>query len=554
MTPAMHSPRTRHRASRRGIVALGFDLLLGSLGLTSSAATGMSICYQWRAAKEVPRAEAALREAGYTLDVTALATPEVPDEENAGAIGPLLGLATREADETPEIKERRIRLSLLSFKLPQDLPDGAVREAAAKLLAGGKVDLNAIKDVPKRRYPPEIFSDKPINWTEWVQWFQLLGWPTPATEVTDAGVVYKTLAQQTDFLTAPLREAAGRKHAQMTPSQSSRFKASLDRKDVMLELDLRGSRFIPALRAISLQMEAALASGRDKEAADLVPLLFRLRDIVTSDDFLIDFLVRQTADSVVIDALHRNLRKGTATALYLEAMQSALSSKSSLEGLDRVWILEAAFGCHMMQQMIEQRVSLNDITLFGSLNEQRGKRRWYEEPLAGSVLELNRAARIRFFLEDMGAWKQGGPLGYYRAAEARQEHMADREGWTAIFRLDQLIAEGAVSGFSNLIPRFIFRDMRQRMALVACALERHRLAGGDVPEKLDALPRNLLPEIPADLDCQPIRYCGHDDGWVLWSVGMDLKDDVRGAAPAPDKMEDQQRADWQWRNRSSEWK
>lgn len=545
----MQPSRSRLFFTRRGIVAVGFQLLLGSVNITS---TGVIAWFVWRADKEVPRAEAALRAAGYTLDVTALAAADVPNAENAGAIDPLLGIATRDEDQTPEIKERLERLDTLKMRLKTP-PDADADAAARKLLAGGRVDLKQLAALPPQKQMPELYPDKPIIWSEWLNWFQKLGWHMPSTELTDAGTAYRTLALQTDFLTGPLREAAGRKFARLTPSQRSRFAANIARSDVTLALP-HTSRFVPALRVLAMQMDAALAAGLEKEAAALVPLIFLLRDIVCSDVSLMDMLVRQTIDWRFVNIVQRNLRAGTIPAPVLEAMQRHLALRPSLEGMERILQMEAAYSCYLMDQVIEQRVSLDAFgSIFGNPNEYRGQRSWFAEPLVRSFLALNRAARIRVFLEDMEAWKSGGPLGYYHTAKAREDLAAARQGWTSLLRPDRLIADGAVgSGYSALMPRFLHRDMLHRMAIIACALERHRLAAGNFPANLTAISKALLQEVPADLDGQPIRYLRHDDGWVLWSVGMDLKDDLRGVLPAPDKMDDHLRADWQWRHRKSE--
>ena len=93
-------------------------------------------------------------------------------------------------------------------------------------------------------------------------------------------------------------------------------------------------------------------------------------------------------------------------------------------------------------------------------------------------------------------------------------------------------------------------EMRERVgALVA---ERHRLAGCAIPETLDALPKELLAEVPLDLDGKPIRYRREKAAWVLWSVGLDLIDEVKPDAPmyppkAGTRIADPQLAtDWRW--------
>jgi hypothetical protein len=89
--------------------------------------------------------------------------------------------------------------------------------------------------------------------------------------------------------------------------------------------------------------------------------------------------------------------------------------------------------------------------------------------------------------------------------------------------------------------------MKRRLFIAGCALERHRLAGGTLPENLDKLPRSLLPSVPMDLDGKPLRYKVVNGRPVLWSVGANLKDDWQGNPPVDTTFkEDIEYADWQW--------
>ena len=72
------------------------------------------------------------------------------------------------------------------------------------------------------------------------------------------------------------------------------------------------------------------------------------------------------------------------------------------------------------------------------------------------------------------------------------------------------------------------------LALVACALERHRLAHGTYPETLDALVPRFIGRLPHDIiGGQPLKYRpGPGDRFTLYSVGWDEKDD--GGKPGDD--------------------
>ena len=72
-------------------------------------------------------------------------------------------------------------------------------------------------------------------------------------------------------------------------------------------------------------------------------------------------------------------------------------------------------------------------------------------------------------------------------------------------------------------------DLRRRahvsLARTALAIERHRLAAGKIPERLDDLVPKYLEQVPIDpFDGQPIRYRRTEPGYVLYSVREDGQD------------------------------
>jgi hypothetical protein len=87
------------------------------------------------------------------------------------------------------------------------------------------------------------------------------------------------------------------------------------------------------------------------------------------------------------------------------------------------------------------------------------------------------------------------------------------------------------------------------MARVACALERHRLAHGQYPERLDALVPQFIPKLPHDIiNGQPLNYRRNADGaFVLYSVGWNETDDGgRTVLTKKDRTLDWKQGDWVW--------
>jgi hypothetical protein len=85
-------------------------------------------------------------------------------------------------------------------------------------------------------------------------------------------------------------------------------------------------------------------------------------------------------------------------------------------------------------------------------------------------------------------------------------------------------------------------------ATVACALERYRLARGELPNALDALVPQYLAAVPRDvIDGQPLRYRRDGlDKFTLWSVGWNQTDDGGEIVRNGDRL-DETKGDWVWR-------
>jgi hypothetical protein len=86
------------------------------------------------------------------------------------------------------------------------------------------------------------------------------------------------------------------------------------------------------------------------------------------------------------------------------------------------------------------------------------------------------------------------------------------------------------------------------LARLACALERHRLANGAYPERLDALCPQFLKEAPFDpYTGQPFHYRPDSGGhFILYSVGANLQDDGGRAVSKASGLSDPDQGDLVW--------
>jgi len=101
--------------------------------------------------------------------------------------------------------------------------------------------------------------------------------------------------------------------------------------------------------------------------------------------------------------------------------------------------------------------------------------------------------------------------------------------------------------FSRATQRMAYNQNQANMALVACALERYRLANGSYPESLDVLAPQYIGKLPHDIiNGGDLKYRRENNTFVLYSIGWNEKDD--GGTPAPIKsgQPDLDNGDWVW--------
>ena len=83
--------------------------------------------------------------------------------------------------------------------------------------------------------------------------------------------------------------------------------------------------------------------------------------------------------------------------------------------------------------------------------------------------------------------------------------------------------------------------------VLACALERYRLANGKFPESLSALSPQFIAQVPHDLFTgESYKYRRSEDGqFILYSIGWNERDD--GGTPGKELFDTKQ-GDWVWRS------
>jgi type II secretory pathway pseudopilin PulG len=112
----------------------------------------------------------------------------------------------------------------------------------------------------------------------------------------------------------------------------------------------------------------------------------------------------------------------------------------------------------------------------------------------------------------------------------------------------RMLAAMAIPNCSRAMQTATRNQTRVNLALVACALERHRLAQGEYPATLDALAPQVLAQIPHDLiGGAPLKYQRTADGkFLLYSIGWNETDDGGKISRDKDGLVNSSATDGDW--------
>jgi hypothetical protein len=226
----------------------------------------------------------------------------------------------------------------------------------------------------------------------------------------------------------------------------------------------------------------------------------RLADSLRRESSFVTHRVRIACHALTISALERVLSVAAFTDSQLRDLSAALASADGTLDLAEVLVAEQ---CHMIEGY-RHPLRLVGASRMDMLQQLPGV---WQRALVDALDSMTRyieAARL----------PQAQRLAKFREVEAR----ARRRSF--LRRRVTAVALSRALGQSDLQVRARFA-----LARTALAIERHRLATGQLPPDLDTLVPQYLEQVPVDpSDGRPIRYRHEEAGYVLWSVGADGQD------------------------------
>jgi hypothetical protein len=290
-------------------------------------------------------------------------------------------------------------------------------------------------------------------------------------------------------------------------------------------------------RMLALAARREAADGDLRAAITDVVRLHRIATHIAAEPLLISGLVGIAIDGIAIDTLTVVLPSATpddAAALDGKTLGNLIRGTISLQ---RHLLGEEAFGLSLFASLAEGDPCFPDIETVAAATGSGFARGASFLPLTILFRSFLLPADIQAYRSTMKRFQRlfdQGPTpsctASLRGAEAIEADLAER-------RRGMLTAMifPALSGVLETQAKSL---ARHRAAEVVLAATRARLTRGELPESAESLVPEFMMALPRDpfLDDGPLIVKIGDDGWVVYSVGPNGKDDG-GPPPSGNKRE-----------------
>lgn len=465
----------------------------------------------WRSAKELAVEHQRLIERIGTGDALELAQGPVPDAQNYFANPVIQSWAKPIASEYLQ-------------------PAGIIKTySSAQPARPGSIAVEY--DFPARDLKPACLVDgeRIVRQEAALSWLDLEGWasdrakagqPIPAG-VTPLQELTRSLGDGHGLL-AKLAVGLDLPYSRMIPS--ARELAELEMRDpTLFQLNqLRDG--LEFMRYLDLHLRTAAMIGDANKARTVAAIMLRIAEAM-SGRRLMGSVYSMATHRITFDALHEALGYDVWTDASLVELTRRLSAVDDLKLLEQGLAEETLSLSHLMTYFRER-----DGAGFAQMLADRSRPfpkadpfldLWARLPPRGWI-DASHAFVIREMLFLMGprdatAWLDGEERSYRLKYDCA----------TRVRTLRPLLGTAIVSNFGSIWVDAAETLFQRRCVIASCALERYRLRTGVYPSSLDEVKTELAAlnvSDPAQPD-QPLHYRRDGDGYSLWSIGPDQKDD-----------------------------
>jgi hypothetical protein len=332
----------------------------------------------------------------------------------------------------------------------------------------------------------------------------------------------------------------------------------LARYPVIYETEKPWSTYLPhlinlrdACRRLRLRACAELAAGRSDDALADVKLMLYLADTAKDEPFLISHLVRLACINLAVQPVWEGLAAHAWTDAQLRELEARFGQSNFLADVKYPLESERALGVFTIE-VVKQKGGAFFVELIGPGSPSGADKKlanwlsglvpagWYRQE------QINYCRLGRALTEDVSntETKRVFPDRVQSSTSAVGQGISGRTFISALFH-HRMFVSITSPAIGQVFMRTAETQVAADQAVLACALERFRLAHGQFPETLQALVPETISQAPTDLlSGQAYRYQRTAiDRFVLYSVGWNEKDD--GGVPGKTIFDDEQ-GDWVW--------
>jgi hypothetical protein len=269
-----------------------------------------------------------------------------------------------------------------------------------------------------------------------------------------------------------------------------------------------------AARLLSLEAVQNAEQQRRQEAVESVTASLAVARSLNQEPMLISCLVHIANQGFSVDSLERVLNTTVLTDGQLAKLAVAIEESESRQALTRAFAGERCCWDGLFQGLRTGKIPLSEVT-----NPE-------DNTLWQRLLPLYRVTGLlkvdeRTYLDIMEQYVKSTrlpPPDDMTAASVAAGEAKQLPGWCVVSRL-------AFTELDKVVNKAERCDAKIRDAQTAIAVERFRLANGELPDRLSDLVPSFTSAVPTDpYDGKPLRYKRLAKGYVVYSVGEDRED------------------------------
>lgn len=504
-----------------------FRVLLWSCGVIAVFYALPCWVLNWTGDRRWQRVATDLEAAGGTLDFLELLPPPVPEAKNFAAIEPLNGIRTAPGDSevARAAQARRDEIEKACDFVKET-------QSKAGLPKNGEC-FTAARGINMEELALLYFDGGFLPWPE----------DTPA----DVQGLRLAIEKHTPFILELGRAACERPDAEFLPRLTEETLPeallALSYKHVECSTSLTGVAALHGMTAIHSRDVAAVMQD--------LHLLHRLSRASVQEPSLITFLVSLGINQAALELVWHSLRDSLLNDSQLGEAQALLNTLDFSPQL-----LQASFAEIAMFSDTVVELEQNRDGIWGLYTDR-------PKPTDKALAALLPRGWIMHskshLVENELRWiikpfQDGGIEALFCQHEAFKDWLISNAKWTW-GKLDNFFTRLVFPMTVTIHLKAAHVENTRRQAVLACALERHRLRHQTYPAALADLEVGVYSMCLEGVDGKPVRYrLMEEGGYRLWSDGMDGRDDggsfhleLHPGEKSPQPDDERYQGDWVWR-------